>query len=228
MLELSRYLLVQGVTLVYGGHLGSQGYTEKLTELVRTHNQFADIDPVERIVNYVGWPIPLSRKQRADYKYIAKLKRVARPDDIDENLNPDFTEEPDFFPAEKSPEHRYAWARGMTAMRMLETKETVARIVLGGTFGPTLKTGPDGSQTEKWYASRIPGVLEEIMTSVEAGQPVFLVGWLWWCRCHGCRYPGRKGSRGNDLGLSDEKRHMLKLCEHSIKSEAITGRTMMI
>ena len=176
MLELSRYLLVQGVTLVYGGHLGSQGYTEKLTELVRTHNQFADIDPVERIINYVAWPIPLSKKQRADYKYIAKLKRVARPDDIDENLNSDFTEEPDFFSAEKSAEHRYAWARGMTAMRLLETKETVARIVLGGTFGPTIKTGPDGSQTEKWYASRIPGVLEEIMNSVEAGQPVFLAG----------------------------------------------------
>ena len=176
MLELSRYLLVQGVTLVYGGHLGSRGYTEKLTELVRTHNQFADIDPVERIVNYVGWPIPLSKKQRAAYKYIASLKRVPRPDDIDESLNSDFTDDPDFFSAEKSPEHRYAWARGMTAMRLLETAETVARIVLGGTFGPTLKTGPDGSQTETWYASRIPGVLEEIMTSVEAGQPVFLVG----------------------------------------------------
>ena len=176
MLELSRYLLVQGATLVYGGHLGSQGYTEKLTELVRTHNQFADTDPVERIINYVGWPVPLSNKQRAAYKYIASLKRVARPDGIDEDLSPDFTKEPDFFPAEKSPQHRYAWARGMTAMRLLETEETVARIVLGGTFGPTLKTAADGSKTEKWYASRIPGVLEEIMTSVEAGQPVFLVG----------------------------------------------------
>jgi len=176
MIELSRYLLIQGASLVYGGHLGSSGYTEKLTELVRTYNQFEHIDPVERIVNYVSWPIPLTNKQRAAYKYIASLKRVPRPDSIDEDLSSDFTEEPDFFPAEKSPRHRYAWARGMTAMRTLETQETVARIVLGGTFGPTLKTGPDGSQTEKWYASRIPGVLEEIVSSVEAGQPVFLVG----------------------------------------------------
>lgn len=176
MLELSRYLLIQGATLVYGGHLGSQGYTEKLSELVHSHNQFSDIDPVERIVNYVGWPIPLSKDQRANYKYIAKLKYIARPEDIDESLHPDFSENPDFFSANKSAKHRYAWARGMTTMRMLETKETIARVVLGGSFGPTMKTGVDGSQTENWYASRIPGVLEEIIMSIEAKQPVFLIG----------------------------------------------------
>jgi len=176
MLELSRYLLVQGTTLAYGGHLGSQGYTEKLTELVHSHNQFTDIDPVERIINYVGWPIPLSKEQRASYKYIAELNRVSRPKDIDETLHSDFSEDPNFFPADKSAKHRYAWARGMTAMRMLETKETIARVVLGGTFGPTTKTGVDGSQTESWYASRIPGVLEEIIISIEAKQPVFLLG----------------------------------------------------
>ena len=176
MLELSRYLLVQGATLVYGGHLGSKGYTEKLVELVRAHNQIEDIDPVERLINYVGWPIPLSKQQRADYKYIAKLKPVTRPDDIGESLHADFREQPDFFSADISVKHRYAWARGMTAMRMLETSETVARIVLGGSFGPTIKTAVDGSREEKWYASRIPGVLEEIVLSVETGRPVFLLG----------------------------------------------------
>jgi len=176
MLELSRYLLLQGATLVYGGHLGSKGYTEKLTELVRTHNQLDGVDPVDRILNYVGWPIPLTKKQRGDYKYVAKLKRVPRPDDIDTDLHSDFAEEPTFFSADNSPQHRYAWARGMTAMRELETTETAARIVLGGTFGPTQKTGADGKIAEKWYASRVPGVLEEVVLSVEAGQPVFLLG----------------------------------------------------
>lgn len=52
----------------------------------------------------------------------------------------------------------------------------VARIVIGGTFGPTVKVGEDGIRKEKWYASRIPGVLEEIVLSIQAGQPVFLVG----------------------------------------------------
>jgi hypothetical protein len=29
---------------------------------------------------------------------------------------------------------------------------------------------------EKWYSSRIPAVLEEVVLSVQAGQPVFLIG----------------------------------------------------
>ncbi len=59
MLELTRYLLLKGATLVYGGHLGSEGYTVKLAELVRAHNQREGFDPVDRIENYVGWPLPL-------------------------------------------------------------------------------------------------------------------------------------------------------------------------
>lgn len=54
MLELARYLLLKGATLVYGGHLGSEGYTTRLTELVRAHNQLAGIDPVDRVENYVA------------------------------------------------------------------------------------------------------------------------------------------------------------------------------
>ena len=36
------------------------------------------------------------------------------------------------------------------------------------------ETGP--SSGEKWYAGRIPGVLEEVVLSAQAGQPVFLIG----------------------------------------------------
>ena len=51
-----------------------------------------------------------------------------------------------------------------------------ARIVIGGTFGPTVKAGENGLREEQWYMSRIPGALEEIVLSVQAGQPVFLIG----------------------------------------------------
>lgn len=177
MLELSRYLLILGATLAYGGHLGSEGYTVQLAELVRSHNAIEGVDPVNRIVNYLAWPIPFDKKQKAAYKYTARIERVARPGGIDESLDPDFSAGPDqFFPATQSPQHRYAWARGMTAMRERETRETVARLVMGGTFGPTDKRMADGTLTKSWYASRIPGLLEEVMCSVEEGQPVFLLG----------------------------------------------------
>ncbi len=176
MLELTRYLLVKGATLVYGGHLGSAGYTVKLAELVRAHNQSEGVDPVERIVSYIGWPLPLDKKLQSRYKGVATLKRIPRPEGIDEHMHGNFSANPSFFPGDKSPEHRYAWARGMTAMRMAETNETCARIVLGGTFGPTVKVQADGSRSEQWYFGRIPGLLEELLLSIEADQPVFLIG----------------------------------------------------
>ncbi|MFM9964335.1 MAG: hypothetical protein ACKV2Q_24295 [Planctomycetaceae bacterium] len=181
MLELSRYLLIQGATLVYGGHLGSAGYTQKLLELVRTHNDREGVEPFHRIANHRGWPLPrLSVDQLAEAKWVSQTIELPRPADIDESLHPDFTEKPRFFPGDKSPQHRFAWARGMTEMRAFQANSkkshVCARIVLGGTFGPTVKSGDDGSQKESWYFSRIPGVLEEILLSVSVGQPVFLIG----------------------------------------------------
>ncbi|MCP4691048.1 MAG: toll/interleukin-1 receptor domain-containing protein [Desulfobacterales bacterium] len=177
MLEISRYLLLKGATLVYGGHLGSEGYTQKLMELVRAHNQREGVDPVDRILNYIGWPLPLGNTLKARYKYEARLKRVSRPAGVDETLHADLVVEPaSFFPGDRSAAHRYAWARGMTTMREIETRDAGARIVIGGTHGPTEKVQADGSRIESWYFGRIPGLLEEVLLSARAGQPVFLIG----------------------------------------------------
>lgn len=175
-LELARYLLIKGTTLVYGGHLGSKGFTRNLFDLVATHNQNGSIDPVKRIENVVGWPLPLSIKDKSEYKNRATFQRIVRPEGIDESIHPLLVEEPaEFFPA-NSPETRFAWSKGMTAMRQWITKNSKARIVVGGTFGPTVKIQADGNQSESWYSSRIPGVLEEIVLSLQYGQPLFLIG----------------------------------------------------
>ena len=181
MLDLSRYLLIKGATLVYGGHLGAESYTQRLFELVRTHNSLGDVRPFERIVNYRGWPLPrLTVEELAKLNQVSKTVQLPRPADVDETLHSDFVCAPKYFPAEKSPEHRFAWARGMTEMRTFQADRArsgiVARIVLGGTHGPTSKVSEDGTRKEQWYAGRIPGVLEEVFLSVRAGQPVFLIG----------------------------------------------------
>ena len=54
--------------------------------------------------------------------------------------------------------------------------EVIARIVLGGTFGPTLKVVEGQPPKEQWYSSRMPGVLEEVLLGLKGGQPVFLIG----------------------------------------------------
>jgi hypothetical protein len=175
-LELARYLLLKGATLVYGGHLGSEGFTARLIELVAAHNRLEGVDPVARIENVIGWPLPFGNDLKSRYKHAATLMRVGRPEGIDETLDPLLVANPpsDFPP--KSAELRYAWARGMTAMREAVTETTRARIVIGGTFGPTEKRQPDGSSKLSWYAGRIPGVLEEVMISLREGKPLFLIG----------------------------------------------------
>jgi len=175
-LELARYLLLKGATLVYGGHLGSEGFTARLIELVAAHNRLEGVDPVARIENVVGWPLPFGNELKSRYNHAATLVRVGRPAGVDESLDPLLVESPPtYFPA-KSAELRYAWARGMTDMREWVTEHTRARIVIGGTFGSTEKAQLDGSRMLSWYASRIPGVLEEVMISLREGKPVFLIG----------------------------------------------------
>jgi SLOG cluster2 len=154
LIDISRHLLVRGATLAYGGHLGSTGYTTALFDLVRAHQQQTVMAPVERIVNYAGWPSPLTTQDRAKFRGVATFVRTERPADV-VGLDPTFVPEPpSYFPAD-SKERRFAWARGMTLMREQQTKETDARIAIGGKMGPT-------------YSGRIPGVFEEILLSMEA------------------------------------------------------------
>ena len=77
MLDLSRYLLVIGATLAYGGHLGGEGYTQKLFELVRAHNSLEGVLPFERIVNHRGWPLPrLTVEQLSELNQVSKTVQL--------------------------------------------------------------------------------------------------------------------------------------------------------
>ncbi len=176
LLELSRHLLIRGATLVYGGHMGDAGYTHLLLELVRTHNELS-ADSVQPLRNYIGWPLPFDEKHVSTHKWEAQLIRVDRPPDITEDLDPALIAEPDeVLPYADKPEFRYAWARGMTAMRAQQVDEVDARIVVGGKTGLTVDAAAEGGVRPEWYSGRVPGVLEEVVLSVQAGQPVFLVG----------------------------------------------------
>ena len=179
LIEISRQLLVRGAKLEYGGHLGSEGYTRALFDMARSYNEMSGVQPAERIINDVGWPLPFDKipKDRAKYNQQATFRRIPRPEGVEDIEPVTFVEEPDFFPA-SSPERRYAWARGMTAMRKFQAEESgaIARIVIGGKVGPTVTATPEGGKAEKWYMGRIPGVVEEVLMSLRAGQPVFLVG----------------------------------------------------
>jgi SLOG cluster2 len=175
LLEISRHLLVRGATLVYGGHLGSAGYTTALFDLVRAHQQQSALPPVERIVNYAGWPLPLTRQQRARFQGVATFVRTDMPPDVAAMEPEAFVPEPSYFPAD-TPARRYAWTRGMTLMREWQSADTDARIAIGGKMGPTVTAKPDGTKETSWYSGRIPGVFEEILLSLESSKPLYLCG----------------------------------------------------
>lgn len=178
MIELSRYLLLKGATLVYGGHLGAEGYTQALFELVRAHHCLQGVERIERIVNTVGWPLPYNQELIAQFSQVARLERIPRPVDLDPCPGKAVADavEANPFPADRSAQYRYCWARGLTQMREYQVSPEsgiAARIILGGKLGPPA-TGI-GSK-EKWYSGRVPGLLEEVALSARADQPVFLIG----------------------------------------------------
>ena len=180
-IEICRYLLLAGATLCYGGHLGSEGYTQALFELVRTY-PLPGIEPVERVVNYRGWPLPkLTVKEKAKYRELAEFVLTSRPADLSEEDASEFVESVEkYFPPD-SPLRRFAWARGMSIMREQQTQDIQTRIILEGKIGPTITALPQGGREEKWYSSRIPGVLEEILISLQHEQPLYLVGGFGGC-----------------------------------------------
>src|ERR1700730_10124926 len=88
------------------------------------------VPPVERIINYVGWPLPLTRKERAKFQSLATFVRTDVPTGIAALEPGTFVPEPSYFPAD-TPARRFAWARGMTLMRERQTADVLARIAIG-------------------------------------------------------------------------------------------------
>lgn len=172
-LELSRYLLVAGVQLAYGGHLKADGYTIRLADLLRDPiveqlrgEPASGETPPPELVTYLAWPMPSTVRDEARLGPLVEIRRCARPADLDEAVDPAFIALPYVEIPVDSPLHRFAWARGLTVMRERQTSDVAARVIVGGRLGPS----------GVGYRGRLPGVLEEALLSIRAERPVYLVG----------------------------------------------------
>jgi hypothetical protein len=159
MLEIARYCLAQGATLVYGGDLRPGGFTENLLELVRYHN-----DALQKqftpVANYLAWPltINLDAEWQAQNADALQIEPIDAPDDLKQSgLLPDLHPGDDI-----STLPGYVWARCLTAMREVQVQHIQARIMLGGrTLG---------------YKGKYPGLVEEALITLQARKPLFLLG----------------------------------------------------
>lgn len=159
-IEFSRYLLVNGAKLLYGGDLREGGFTEILYNLVR--NYFPeDVQSAHKIDNYQAWPLytNLSTATRAELNKIVNFKMVEPPENLEVDLD-------EFLPPDCK-ENRVIWAKSLTKMREEMNKELDARILIGGAV--------------QNYKGKYPGLLEEVCMAFRDGKPLYLLGGFGGC-----------------------------------------------
>lgn len=173
LIELSRYLLLAGVRLAYGGHLRADGYTIRLADLLRDPivEQLRGEAPKDKalpaeLISYVPWPTPMNVEDEAKLGPLVERRRCERPDDLNEILDPTFVAQPSCEVPVDGAMHRFGWSRGLTEMRERQTAEVDARIIVGGRIG----------QGGEAYKGRMPGILEEALMSIKAERPIYLIG----------------------------------------------------
>ena len=165
MAELALSLLSSGTSLAYGGDLRANGFTELLFELLTRYQGHPHHSGKITVTDYLAWPVHI--RMTADdlaafasgHEGAARLVFLAR--DGSRLGQEQRLELPSHEPDDDE------WAEGLTRMRVVMRQETQARIVLGGRVED--------------YKGSMPGIAEETLLSLQAHQPVFLLGGFGGC-----------------------------------------------
>ena len=158
---IANYVIIRGATLIYGGDLRKDVYTEQLlqeAQVLKDRLKTRDI----YLKNYLAWPIYLAdtlevKKWKAQYRGLLEMKEIP----IDEKVYDLVQTDKKFIPPD-TVDNRYTWSKSLSKMRYEMIKDCNARICAGGR-----KAG---------YKGKMPGVLEEILIASELGCPLYLLG----------------------------------------------------
>ena len=166
MAEIARHLLALGARLIYGGDLRSNGFSELLFELVARHRRDADADDLRvGVINYLAWPVHIQMAvtdiEQAHSDLIGTAELVCLGLDGSRQSLDARRQLPQQQPTEAE------WCGGLTAMRRAMLGETQARVVLGGRV--------------EQYKGVMPGIAEESLLSLQAHQPLFVMGGFGGC-----------------------------------------------
>lgn len=232
MTEVARHLLAMGARLVYGGDLRAHGFTELLFELVARHRRDADVgDARPAIVSYLAWPVHSGKPAQEIQTLAQDLKGLAELHCLGQQgqelaldaLSPVATSQ---LPTGEQ------WAVGLNALRRVLTDASDARIVLGGPVSG--------------FKGRMPGIAEEALCSLSAGQPLYLLGGFGGCArdiaeelhlvaqrpAPGHPWPGREQFSGMDAtalrnGLSTSENETLARTVHVDEAVALMLRGLL-
>lgn len=156
-IEIARYLIVNGATMLYGGDLRNGGFTELFSDLSYQYKYLNDKE--RKFENYFSFPN--SRAITMDiletfFKKQVKAKILEIPQSVGT-----IDKKKEYNPF-NNVEDRFILSECYTDMREIMANESDARIVLGG--------------IQKHYAGYFPGIIEETFHSLNAGKAVYLLG----------------------------------------------------
>jgi hypothetical protein len=163
LVEITRYLIAAGATVVYGGDLRANGFTELLLEVVARHHP--NNDSSTRFESVLAWPVHMSMA----FDCLAAAVEVFAPAGglvlLDEKGGEMSMLERSRLEDVAVPDE--GWGPPLTAMRRTLAARCDARIAAGGAT-----TG---------YRGDMPGVAEEVLLSLAADKPTFVTGALGGC-----------------------------------------------
>ena len=157
--DIARHLLARSATIIYGGDLRANGFTEFiLNEAIALKNRISTKGI--HVENHLAWPLYLSEAEvvawRAKYSPIMRSVERGIPKDIEGDVDKNS------FTPPNSDHNKYIWSRCLTSMREESISSSTARICAGGKLAG--------------YKGKMPGVLEEISIALDKGKPIYLVG----------------------------------------------------
>lgn len=159
--DIGRHILAQKGVVVYGGDLRKDGFTDFLVSEAQALKSRTNSEDIF-IQNYLSWPIYLADKQEVinwKSKHISMLEMIEIPFESEiEYLIPDTKA----FLVPDTTENSFIWSKCLTKMRNQLITNCDIRICTGGKH-----TG---------YKGKMPGVLEEILISIDQNKPIFLLG----------------------------------------------------
>ena len=156
-IEMARYLIVNGATMLYGGDLRKDGFTELFSDL---SYQYKDLgDKGMRFINYFPFPTSRDISTRDEVRFVknqVEVKRIEIPKYLGK-VNRTKKYEPF-----KNLSDRYIISECLADMRKKMTVDSNARIILGG--------------RQKGFSGYYPGISEEAFYSLKKGKAVYLLG----------------------------------------------------
>ena len=154
--EITRFLIIHGSNLIYGGDLRQNGYTRLFSNLVHQYRPSKEVGKLF-FRNYFSFPIHVNLKTTdiLEFKKNGVLPvTVEPPSDLD-------IDKSKFYKPEGN-DNLFIWAESLTKMRVEMQSNTDARIFTGGSMSN--------------FKGKYPGLLEESILALNNDIPVYFTG----------------------------------------------------